>query len=117
MVPKSKMIFVSSGEMLGPLVLDKLYRSGWTNFPVVDAKERVKGVINTEALNALEVRKMEKAEKYVDKKVLYLHERDLLTFAVEEIERTNGYYFLVLDERGGLVGFFTVQMLLDYLIG
>lgn len=116
MVPKSKMIFVSGDEMLGPLVLDKLYKSGFMDFPVVDAKDKVKGIINTEALNALEIRKMEKAEKYVDKNVWYLHENDLLSFAVEEIRRTNGHYYLVRDEREELVGFFTLQMLLDYFV-
>jgi len=40
-----------------------------------------------------------------------------LQFAVGEIERTNGYYFLVLNKKEELVGFFTIQMLLDYLIG
>ena len=116
MVPRSKMIFVGGDEMLGPLVLDKLYKSGFMDFPVMDAKGKVKGIINTEALNALEIRKMEKAEKYVDENVRYLHENDLLSFAVEEIRRTNGHYYLVRGEREELVGFFTLQMLLDYFV-
>lgn len=117
MVPKSKMVFVKDKEVLGPLVLDKLYKSGFTNFPVVDVKDKVKGIIHTEALNALEIKKTDLAEKYIDKHVNYLHIGDSLRFVVEEIERTNGYYFLVLDEKEKLAGFFTIQMLLDYLIG
>ena len=117
MVAKKDMIFVGDKDVLGPLMLDKLYKSGFTNFPVVDAKGKVKGVIHTEALNALEIKKTDRAEKYLDKQVSYLHVGDSLEFAVEEIERTNSYYFLVLDERGDLAGFFTVQMLLDYLLG
>ena len=74
------------------------------------------GVIHTEALNMLEIKKTDKAEKYVDNKVYYLHAEDSLKFAVEEIERTNSYYFFVLDRNEELAGFFTVQMLLDYLI-
>ena len=117
MVQKDRMVFVKDKEMLGPLVLDKLYKSGFTNFPVVDAKGKVKGIINTEALNALEVREMEKAEKYLDTEVHYLHAHDALRFAVEEIERTGKWYFLVMDEDEQLVGFFTVQILLVYLVG
>ena len=116
MVPKSKMIFVNEKEILGPLTLDKLYKSGFTNFPVVDSHEKVKGIIHTEALNALEVKKTDRAEKYLDKAVNYLHTNDSLKFAVEEIERTNSYYFLVLGADGSLAGFFTIQMLLDYLL-
>ena len=117
MVGKNKMVFVGEKEILGPLTLDKLYRSGFTNFPVVDTKEKVVGVIHTEALNALEIRKAEQASKYMDKQVNYLKASDTLQDAVEEIERTNGYYFLVRDEKEELVGFFTIQILLDYLVG
>lgn len=116
MVPKSKMIFVNSKEILGPLVLDKLYKSGFTNFPVVDNHDKVLGIIHTEALNALEIKNTDRASKYIDHNVNYLHASDSLQFAVEEIERTNSYYFLVLDEQESLAGFFTTQMLLDYLL-
>lgn len=117
MVEKDKMVFVNAKDFLGPLMLDRLYKSGFTNFPVVDNKNHVKGVIHTEALNALEVKKTDRAEKYMDKTVSYLHITDTLEFAVEEIERTNSYYFLVLDNSDELAGFFTAKMLLDYLLG
>lgn len=116
MIPKEKMVFVNQKDFLGPLTLDKLYKSGFTNFPVVDDREKVKGVIHTEALNALEIKKTDRAEKYIDKNICYLHTNDSLHFAIEEIGRTNSYYFLVLDNSNSLAGFFTIQMLLDYLI-
>ena len=116
MVPKSKMIFVSDKEILGPLMLDKLYKSGFTNFPVVDSKDKVLGIIHTEALNALEIKKTDRATKYLDRTVNYLHTSDTLQFAIDEIERTNSYYFLVLNDTNALAGFFTTQMLLDYLL-
>lgn len=117
MVPKSKMVFVHDTEILGPLVLDRLYKSGFTNFPVVDYNDKVLGVIHTEALNTLEIKETERAVEYMDTEVSYLHTDDSLEFAIGEIERTNSYYFLVQDKFGGLAGFFTVQMLLDYLLG
>ncbi|MBR3329416.1 CBS domain-containing protein [Candidatus Saccharibacteria bacterium] len=117
MTPKKELVFVNSKEILGPLTLDKLYKSGFTNFPVVDNRDKVIGIIHTEALNTLEIKKTDRAEKYMDKSVNYLHATDSLSFAVEEIERTNSYYFLVLDETGSLAGFFTIQMLLNYLLG
>ena len=116
MIPKSKMVFVDAKDILGPLTLDKLYKSGFTNFPVLDSRGKVKGVIHTEALNALEIKKTDRAEKYMDKHVNYLHLNDSLQFVIEEIERTNSYYYLVLDENDTLAGFFTIQMLLDYLL-
>ena len=117
MISKDKMVFVKDTDILGPLVLDKLYQSGFTNFPVVNSRDKVLGVIHTEALNTLEIKKTDRATKYLDKNVNYLHLTDSLQFAIEEIERTNSYYFLVLDNHDTLVGFFTIQLLLDYLIG
>ncbi|MBR0467819.1 CBS domain-containing protein [Candidatus Saccharibacteria bacterium] len=116
MIPKNQMVFVDKKEILGPLVLDKLYKSGFTNFPVTDSKGKIAGVIHTEALNTLEIKKTDRAEKYLDKNVQFLHLTDSLTFAVEEIERTNSYYFLVLDDNQTMVGCFTIQTLLDYLL-
>lgn len=116
MVPKSQMVFVNEKDFLGPLMLDKLYKSGFTNFPVVDNYNKVKGVIHTEALNMLEIKKTDRASKYMDKEVFYLHEGDSLRKVVDEIERTNSYYYLVLNGKDELAGFFTIQMLLDYLL-
>lgn len=117
MASKNKIVFVKRKEVLGPLVLDRLYKSGFTNFPVVDERDRVVGIIHTEALNALEIKKTDLAESYMDKNVHYIHEGDSLKRVVEEIERTNSYYFLVRNEKEELVGCFTIQMLMDYLIG
>ena len=117
MIPKDQMVFVRNTDILGPLVLDKLYKSGFTNFPVVDSKDQVLGIIHTEALNALEIKKTDRATKYMDQTVHHLRPTDTLKHAVAEIERTNSYYFLVLDDTDSLVGFFTIQLLLDYLLG
>ena len=116
MVPKSDMVFVKTTEVLGPLVLDKLYKSGFTHFPVVDSHNKVKGIIHTEALNALEIKKTDRADKYLNKDFNYLHTTDTLPKAVKEINRTGSYYFLVLDHTDSLAGFFTMEILLDYLL-
>ena len=117
MVAKKDMVFVHDKDFLGPLMLDKLYKSGFTHFPVVDNKEHVVGVIHTEALNALEIKKTDRASKYMQKETLYLHENDSLPFMIEEIGRTSSFYFLVLNDKDELAGFLTVEMLLRYLLG
>lgn len=117
MISKEKIVFVKRKEVLGPLVLDRLYKSGFTSFPVVDGKDKIVGIIHTEALNALEIKKTDLAENYMNKSLNYLHVNDSLKHAVDEIERTNSYYFLVRNDREDLVGCFTIQVLMDYLIG
>ncbi len=117
MVPRREMIFVKESDVLGPVMLDKLYKSGYTSFPVIDVKHNVLGIIHTNGLNALEIKETDQASKYLDPNVHYLRARDSLKTAIAEIEHTHGYYFLVLDNADHLIGFFTIQMLLDYLLG
>lgn len=117
MVPKSKMLFIKTTEILGPLTLDKLFKSGFTNFPVVDSRNNIKGIIHTEALNALEIKNTDRADKYMTETVYYLKSTDSLKTAIEHIEHDQSYYFLVKDAHDTLVGFFTIQLLLDYLLG
>ncbi len=116
MIPKDKMIFVNQQEILGPLILDKLYKSGFTIFPVVDNKNKVKGIIHTESLNALEIKKTDRADKYLDPNFSYLQTDDSLETAVKKINKTGSSHFLVLDNDNSLAGFFTVQILLNYLL-
>ena len=116
MIPKSKMIFVKNTEILGPLTLDKLFKSGFTNFPIINSRKQVIGIIHTEALNALEIKHTDRADKYMDQTIHYLRSSDSLTTAIDKIEHNQSYYFLVQDEDDQLVGFFTIQLLLDYLL-
>ncbi len=117
MIKRSDMVFVKTSDILGPLVLDKLYKSGFTVFPVVDNHNKVKGIIRTEALNTLEIKKTDRADKYLDKNFNFIHATDSLSTAVQAIETKNSSYFLVLDHTDTLVGFFTIEILLDYLLG
>ena len=117
MAGKEQIVFVKRDEILGPLVLDRLYKSGFTSFPVVDGRERVIGIIHTEALNTLEIKKTDKAEKYMDERVNYLKADDSLEHAVKEITQLDCYYFLVTGENDKLLGCFTVRMLFEYLVG
>ena len=117
MTARSQMLFFNEAEVLGPLTLDKLYKSGFTDFPVTDRTGKITGIIHTEALNALAIKKTDRASKYLDRTIHYLHATDSLKFAVEEIERLSASYFLVLDDGSNTIGCFTVQMLLDYLLG
>ena len=117
MHPKVDMIFVGAKELLGPLVIDKLYQSGFTEFPVVNSKEHVVGILYTGAFNSLKIKETDQIEKYMNENVAYLHESDSLEFMITEIHRTNSLYFLVQDASNDLTGFITVDDLFNYLLG
>lgn len=117
MLPKDKITFVHDKDFLGPLMLDKLYRSGFSHFPVVDFNGRLVGLLHTKSLNNLEIRDTDRAEKYLDPTVYYLRNDYTLEQALAAFLRTNCYFFMVVDRMGAIVGLLTYKMLAVYLFG
>ena len=117
MAPKSAIVYVKQDEVLGPLTLDRLYRSGFQDFPVLSAQHNIIGVIHTTALNSLEVRETNRASDLLDPKICYVREDYTLYQALAAFIRTNSYIFLVIDRFERIVGLLTYQMIVDYLLG
>lgn len=117
MEPRKNMLFIHANDFLGPLMLDKLYKTGFTHFPVVDEKEKVVGAVSTAALNSLEITTGRRAKEYMSKDIYYLRSTDSLESALTEFDRRSSSYFLVRDSGNNLVGFLTLEMLLRFLLG
>lgn len=117
MAPKSAIVYVKEDEVLGPLTLDRLYRSGFQDFPVLNNKREIIGVIHTTALNSLEIRESTRAVDLLDPKVCYVRADYTLYQALAAFLRTNSYIFLVVDRYESIIGMLTYQMIVDYLLG
>ena len=118
MMPRSEITFVYEHDFLGPLMLDKLYQSGSSHFPVLSSDgHQIIGLIHTDSLNSLEIKNTDRATKYLDKKVYYLRADYSLEQAMAAFLRTNCFFFLVIDKAGQLVGLLTYKMLVAYLLG
>lgn len=117
MLPRSQMVFVRDTELIGPLVLDKLFKSGLIHFPVKDDHEKIIGILHTESLNTLEERDIDTARHFADPHFGIVHTTDPLDTLVREIKQNGYYYFLVHDPADRLVGSITTDILLGYLLG
>lgn len=118
MMPRPEITFVYEHDFLGPLMLDKLYKSGSSHFPVLSSDGRqVIGVIHTDQLNSLEIKNTDRATKYLDSKVYFLRDDYTLEQAMAAFLRTNCFFFVVIDRTGQLVGLLTYKMLVAYLLG
>lgn len=118
MIEKEEMTFVEEDEFLGPLNLDKLYRSGFSHFPVVNKAGKIIGIIHTESLNSLEIKEAKKAKEFLnDTRVVYVKYNDPLTEVLDEFMRTNTLFYAVVDEKENLVGMLTFEMIVYYLFG
>ncbi len=115
MTPAVKIVFVNQDETLGPLVLDRLYRSGFTFFPVIDGRQHIIGVLPTALLNSLDVKETNIAAKVMDPRVYYIRSDYTLEQALKAFLRTNSQLMLVVDKYEKLVGMLTFAQMLDYL--
>ena len=64
MMPRSEITFVYEHDFLGPLMLDKLYQSGFSHFPVLSSDgKQIVGLLHTDQLNSLEIKDTDRASK------------------------------------------------------
>ncbi len=117
MLPKSAITYVQADEVLGPLTLDRLYRSGFQHFPVLDHSRKIIGLVHTTSFNNLEIKETRSVKDILDPKICYVRDDYTLNQALAAFLRTNSYFFLVVDHYERIVGMLTYQMLVDYLLG
>ena len=118
MTPREKVAFVNIRDFLGPLTLDRLYRSGTSTFPVVDETGRqVIGTISVDRLNSLEIRENDTAEKYMEPRVCYLREDYSLDQAAAAFVRTHSFFFIVVNQTGQLTGTLNFREFIGVVLG
>ena len=117
MLPKSAITYVQADEVLGPLTLDRLYRSGFQHFPVLNKQRQIIGLVHTTSFNNLEIKETRNVQDIIDPKICYVRDDYTLNQALAAFLRTNSYFFLVVDHYVSIVGMLTYQMLVDYLLG
>ena len=117
MLPKKDITFVHDMDFLGPLTLDKLYQSGYEDFPVLGPNGQVVGMLNTHDFNNLTVKETDRVIKYLSHKISYIREDYTLIMALTASLRTNSRLFLVINKYKQIVGMITLQDILEYLLG
>ena len=117
MLEKPAITFVRETDFMGPLTLDKLYRSGFKHFPVLDSKGDLVGVLHTSSLNSLKIKETDRAFKYLDPNIFYVRSDYSLEKALAAFLRTNSYFFMVINKRNEIVGLLTIEMLVRFLLG
>lgn len=117
MTPKSKIVYVRDNEVLGPLTLDRLYRSGFAHFPVIDANEKIIGSVHTTSFNNLEIRETSRVSEILDPGVYYIRSDYNLEQVLAAFLRANCYYFLVVDSFGRIIGILTFSRFISFLFG
>lgn len=117
MLKREEITFVHVNDFMGPLTLDKLYKSGFAHFPVLDIKGGIAGIIHTSSLNSLKIKETDRAGSFLDKNVFYMRDNYSLNEALAAFIRTNSCYFMVVNSDAQVVGLLTLKMLIAKLLG
>lgn len=115
MTPGVKVKFVDKDETLGPLILDRLYKSGFTFFPVVDGRQHIIGTLHTEMLNSLDVKETRQAHEVMEPRIYYVRADYSLEQVLKAFLRTNSQVMLVVDNYEKFMGMVTFAQLMGYL--
>lgn len=119
MTPRGVIDSISKKEMLGPLVLDDLHKTGHSRFPVTDGDvDHIVGMLHIQDLLTIDSkRKSTTVEKAMEPRVFYIREDQTLDHALAAFLRTHHHLFIVVNEFRETVGLLSLEDVIEALLG
>lgn len=117
MIPRSVVVTVEADETVGPLLLDRLHKSGHSRFPVVEGDlDHIQGVLYMHDLVPLDP-KSKKVSNVMNPKVFYVHQEKSLDHVLQAFLRTKHHLFMVVNEFEEVMGVVSIEDVLETIIG
>lgn len=118
MTPKGMIDSIEGSEMLGPLVLSDLHKTGHSRFPVTTGDiDHIIGMLYVQDLLSLDIKQSVTAEKAMETRVFYIHQDQTLQHALAAFLRTHHLLFVVVNEYRETVGLLSLEDTIEALIG
>lgn len=119
MTPVSMIDSINQSELLGPLVLDDLHKTGHSRFPVTDGdSSHIVGVLHLRNLLTLDTGKhTTTAAKAMEPRVFYIRDDQTLAHALAAFLKTHHHLFIVINEFRETVGLLTLEDVMEALLG
>lgn len=108
MTPKKDMTFLHEGDFLGPLLLDKLYKTGADCFPVLNKEKQVCGLVYTDEVDPLKIEEDQPIDKFIQPKVAFVRGDYSLEMVLAAFLRMHTDYCIVLDKEMEIQGCITM---------
>ena len=115
MMPREDITFLKDKDTLGPVILDKLYKTGETIFPVLNNYDKVCGLIRTDKLDLLHIGKNEPVAKLMEHNVAFARADYTLEQLLAVFLRNNTDYVLIIDDKEQLLGYAELDTLIAVL--
>ncbi len=119
MTPRSVIDSINADELLGPLVLNDLHKTGHSRFPVIDGDvDHIVGVLHIRDLLTLSPGKSSTtARKAMDSRVFYIREDQTLEHALSAFLKSHHHLFIVVNEYRETVGLLSLEDVIETLLG
>lgn len=118
MTPRSVVETINASEVLGPITLDHLHKSGHSRFPVLDKEEHIVGLLYLhDLISEASSKKKVTVRDVMDSKVFYINEQQNLSDALDGFLRVQHHLFIVVNEFEEVVGIVTIEDVVEALIG
>ncbi|MGK2896059.1 MAG: CBS domain-containing protein [Candidatus Saccharimonadales bacterium] len=120
MTPRSVIDSVKRSELLGPLVLDDLHKTGHSRLPVIDGDiDHVVGMLHTRDLLVIDSVKKHtpKVETVMESRVYYIREDQTLDKALAAFLKVHHHLFVVVNEYRETVGLLSLEDVIETLLG
>jgi CBS domain containing-hemolysin-like protein len=118
MTPRGVVETIPNDELLGPLTLDELHRTGHSRFPVIDGDiDHIVGILHVRELLTLGSRQSHTARQAMEEKVYYIHQDQTLQHALAAFIKTRHHLFIVVNEYRETAGIVTLEDCIEALLG
>ena len=119
MTPRGVIDSIPKNELLGPLVLDDLHKTGHSRFPVIDGDiDHVVGILYIQDLLTVDSGKRSSTvEKTMLPRVFYIRQDQTLDHALAAFLRTHHHLFIVINEFRETVGIVSLEDVIEALLG
>lgn len=118
MTPRNVINTINKDELIGPLMLDTLHKTGHSRFPVLDGDiDHVVGMLYIHELVTLTDKKTHRAESVMEKRVYYINEDQTLDKALAAFLKTHHHLFVVLNGYRETAGVLSLEDVIEAMIG
>ncbi len=118
MTPRSVMEVIGAHELLGPLVLNDLHKTGHSHFPVLDGDiDHIVGILHLHNLLTITKKESVTVKEIMEPKVLFIHEDQTLADALSACIKHRRHLLVVINEFRETVGVVTIEDAVEQLIG
>ena len=117
MTERADIMILRESDFLGPLLLDKMFKTGHTHFPVLDKDGYVFGYINTEDIDPLKITEDQPLDHFINKNVYFVRSDYSLKMLLATFLRADCTYCVVVNKDAYFVGAVTMDTLITVLFG